>query len=123
MNDEAVVGEDERRRWIFDPIDGKTNFMHGVPMFAISIALEELGEITTSLVYAPIPDEMFWAEKGQGAYLNDQRLRVAARRQIGDALIGSGLLHSARQVNSIYLKEIREIASLCAGIRSSGSSA
>ena len=123
VNGEELVGEDDRRRWIFDPIDGKTNFMHGIPVFAISIALEESAEITAALVYAPIPDEMFWAEKGQGAYLNDQRLRVAARRKIGDALIGSGLPHSASQAHSNYLMEIQDIANQCAGVRRIGSSA
>jgi len=125
MTDNGIqaTGEDDRRCWIFDPIDGTANFMHGIPVFAISIALEESGEITAGLVYAPIPDEMFWAEKGQGAYLNDQRLRVAARRHIGDALIGTGLPQSTRRDNSRYLTEIRAIASQCAGIRRIGSSA
>ena len=118
-----TVGEDDRRRWIIDPIDGTTNFMHGIPMFAISVALEESGEITAGLVYAPIPDEMFWAEKGQGAFLNDKRLRVAARRQIGDALIGTGLPHSTRQDNPRYLVELLAIASQCAGIRRIGAAA
>src|SRR5438105_1365881 len=87
----ATPGTDDRHRWIVDPLDGTTNFLHGLPHFAISIALERDGEIVAGLIYDPIRDEMFWAEKGIGAYLNDRRLRVSARRQLGDALIGTGL--------------------------------
>jgi len=118
-----MVGKDGRRRWIIDPVDGTINFLHGIPMFAISIALEESGEITAGLVYAPIPDEMFWAEKGQGAYLNNRRLRVAARRQIGDAVIGTCIPHSGRSDNPSYPIEILAIADECAGIRGMGSAA
>ena len=66
-----IVGEDPTRRWVIDPIDGTTNFIHGIPHFAISIALEENGEITAGVIYEPINDQMFWAEKGAGAWLND----------------------------------------------------
>ncbi len=117
------VGEDERRRWIIDPIDGTTNFMHGIPIFAISIALEEMGEVTAGLVYAPVSDEMFWAEKGQGAYLNDRRLRVAGRRHMGEAVIGTGIPHLGRPENPSYGAEMAAIAAECAGIRRLGSAA
>ena len=120
---EDIVGEDEARRWIIDPIDGTTNFMHGIPMFAISIALEEMGEVTSALVYAPISDEMFWAEKGQGAFLNDRRLRVAARRHMGDTVIGTGIPHLGRPENPSYAAEMSAIAGECAGIRRMGSAA
>jgi myo-inositol-1(or 4)-monophosphatase len=86
----ATEGPDPHHRWIVDPLDGTTNFLHGIPHFAISIALERDGEIIAGLVYEPTRDEMFWAEKGIGAYLNDRRLRVSARRQLGEALIGTG---------------------------------
>ncbi|MDA1101186.1 MAG: inositol monophosphatase family protein [Proteobacteria bacterium] len=118
-----VVGEDETRRWIIDPIDGTTNFMHGIPMFSISIALEEAGEVTAGLVYAPVSDEMFWAEKGQGAYLNDRRLRVAARRHMGDAVIGTGIPHIGHPDASGYLAELGAVMAECAGIRRMGSAA
>src|SRR5215469_4435110 len=75
-------GTDPRHRWIVDPLDGTTNFLHGIPFFAISIALERDGEIVAGIVYEPIRDEMFAAEKGQGAFVNDRRLRVSARRQL-----------------------------------------
>lgn len=120
---EDVVGEDPTRRWIIDPIDGTANFMHGIPMFAISIALEEMGEVTAGLVYAPVPDEMFWAEKGQGAYLNDRRLRVAARRNMGDTIIGTGISHLGRKENPAYMAEMTSIAAECTGIRRMGSAA
>ena len=84
-------GTDPRHRWIVDPLDGTTNFLHGIPHFAISIGLERDGEIVAGVVYEPTRDEMFWAEKGIGAYLNDRRLRVSARRQLGEAVIGTGM--------------------------------
>src|SRR5947209_9730494 len=87
----AEPGSDPRHRWIVDPLDGTTNFLHGIPHFAISIALERDGEIVAGMVYEPTRDEMFWAEKGVGAYLNDRRLRVSGRRQLGEAVIGTGL--------------------------------
>ena len=120
---EEIVGEDKTRRWIIDPIDGTANFMHGIPMFSISIALEEAGEVTAGLVYAPIPDEMFWAEKGQGAFLNDRRLRVASRRHMGDAVIGTGIPHLGRPDNPGYLAELGAVMAECAGIRRMGSAA
>src|SRR6202140_939759 len=87
----AEEGNDPHHPWILDPLDGTTNFLHGIPHFAISIALERDGEIIAGLIYEPTRDEMFWAEKGMGAYLNDRRIRASARRQLGDALIGTGL--------------------------------
>ena len=80
-------GNDRTHRWIVDPIDGTMNFLHGIPHFAISIALERDGTIVAGLVYNPATDEMFTAERGKGAFLNDQRLRVAGRRRIGDAVV------------------------------------
>src|SRR5207237_7807585 len=87
----ATEGSDPHHRWIVDPLDGTTNFLHGIPHFAISIGLERDGEIVAGIVYEPTRDEMFWAEKGAGAYLNDRRLRVSARRQLGEALVGTGI--------------------------------
>src|SRR5438270_526344 len=85
------AGSDPHHRWIVDPLDGTTNFLHGIPHFAISIALERDAEIVAGVVYEPTRDEMFWAEQGAGAYLNDRRIRVSARRQLGEALIGTGI--------------------------------
>jgi len=115
-----IVGQDETRRWIIDPIDGTMNFMHGTPVFSISIALEEAGEVTAGLVYAPVSDEMFWAEKGQGAYLNDRRLRVATRRHMGDTVIGTGMPQMGSPDTTGYLAELGAVMAECAGIRCLG---
>ena len=94
-----IEGNPDKPRWIVDPLDGTTNFLHGVPHFSISIAVEEKKpgggtEITQGLVYQPLTDESFWAEKGRGAWLQDARLRVSARRDLADSLIGTGIPHS-----------------------------
>src|SRR3954447_23038060 len=86
----AAEGSDPHHRWIVDPLDGTTNFLHGVPHFSISIALERDGDIIAGVIYDPTRDEMYWAEKGAGAFLNDRRLRVSARRQLGESLIATG---------------------------------
>src|ERR1700752_4561530 len=83
-------GSDPRHRWIVDPLDGTTNFLHGIPHFAISIALEREGELVAGVIYDPLRDEMFYAEKGVGAFVNDRRLRVSARQSLSDAVISTG---------------------------------
>ena len=85
------LGEDTHRRWIIDPIDGTTNFVHGIAQFAISIAAEENGEITAGLIFDPISEELFWAERGQGAYLNDRRIRVSPRAKMAQSLFATGI--------------------------------
>src|ERR1700738_2514804 len=99
----AEAGADPRHRWIVDPLDGTTNFLHGIPHFSISIALERDGEIVAGVIYEPVRDEMFWAEKGAGAFLNDRRLRVSGRRQLSDALIGTGMPFAERGDAEAYL--------------------
>ena len=89
----VVEGADKSHVWYVDPLDGTTNFLHGMPLFAISIGLEREGHLVAGLVYNPANDDMFVAEKGQGAWLNNRRLRVAARRDMGEALIGCGVPH------------------------------
>jgi myo-inositol-1(or 4)-monophosphatase len=86
----AREGRDDQR-WIVDPLDGTTNFLHGLPHFAISLALERHGELVAGVVYDPIKDELFCAEKGAGAYLNDRRLRVSRRSELANSLIGTGI--------------------------------
>ncbi len=86
----TVEGKDKTHRFIIDPIDGTTNFLHGIPHFAISIALEREGQIVSALVYNPATDDMFVAEKGHGTYLNNKRLRVAARKTLSHTLLGTG---------------------------------
>ena len=87
-----ITGTDTSNRWIVDPLDGTFNFLHGLPHFAVSIALERDGTAICGVVFDPIKDELFWAERGQGAYLNDRRLRVSGRRKLEDAAIATGLL-------------------------------
>src|SRR5215813_9833334 len=81
----AVEGPDKTHRWIVDPLDGTTNFLHGVPLYAIAIALEREDELVAAVTYNPVHDELFTAEKGQGAFMNSRRLRVAARKTLGDS--------------------------------------
>jgi myo-inositol-1(or 4)-monophosphatase len=119
----AEPGSDTRHRWIVDPLDGTTNFLHGIPHFAISIALERDGEIVAGVVYEPIRDEMYWAEKGAGAYVNDRRLRVSARRQLGEALIGTGMPFGARAEDRAYGATLNAVMKATAGVRRIGAAA
>ena len=97
MEEQGIVeGTDKTHRWIIDPLDGTTNFLHGIPLFAISIALERDGELVAGLVYNPIMDEMFTAEKGTGAFLNDRRIRVAGREKLEDAVVVTGIPHRGK---------------------------
>jgi len=119
----ASEGSDPHHRWIVDPLDGTTNFLHGIPHFAISIALEHDGEIVAGLVYEPTRDEMFWAEKGVGAYLNDRRLRVSGRRHLADALIGTGIPFGGRSNHPQYLATLPPIMAATSGVRRLGAAA
>jgi myo-inositol-1(or 4)-monophosphatase len=119
----ATEGTDPHHRWIVDPLDGTTNFLHGIPHFAISIALERDGEIVAGIVYDPTRDEMFWAEKGIGAYLNDRRLRVSARRQLAEALIGTGIPFGGRGDQPTYLATLSRVAAATSGVRRLGAAA
>ena len=119
-----VAGDDRTHRWIVDPLDGTTNFLHGVPLFAISIGLEREGQLVAGIVYNPIADEMFTAEKGKGAYLNDRRrLRVAARKSLADALVTTGIPHLGRAGHARFLAEIPRVMREVAGVRRTGSAA
>ena len=125
MEERGIVeGADKSHRWIVDPLDGTTNFLHGIPMFCISIGLERDGQLVAGLVYNPISDEMFTAEKGKGAFLNDRRrLRVAARRDIGEAVVATGIPHRGRPNHPVFLREITSAMAEVAGIRRTGSAA
>jgi myo-inositol-1(or 4)-monophosphatase len=116
-------GSDPHHRWIIDPLDATTNFLHGIPFFAISIALERDGEIIAGLVYDPLRDEMFWAEKGAGAFVNDRRLRVSARRSLGDAVIGTGIPFREKGDHARYLATLAPVMAATAGVRRLGSAA
>lgn len=116
-------GENPRFRWIVDPLDGTTNFLHGVPHFAISIAVEDNGEIVAGLIYQPLTDESFWAEKGKGAWLHDRRLRVSARRDLSDALIATGIPYMGHGDLPEFQKIFNAVAPEVSGIRRFGSAA
>ncbi|MGK2923855.1 MAG: inositol monophosphatase family protein [Methyloceanibacter sp.] len=119
-----VKGADTTHRWIVDPLDGTTNFLHGIPIFSVSIALERDGELVAGLVYNPATDETFTAEKGKGAYINDRRrLRVAARSELAASVIGTGIPHAGRPNHELFLKELRAVMSASAGVRRMGSAA
>jgi len=116
-------GTDQNNRWIVDPLDGTTNFLHGIPHWAISIALERDGEIVAGLIYEPLRNEAFWAEKGMGAFVNDRRLRVSARRVIGDAVIGTGIPFRERGDHAAYLRTLGAVMAATSGVRRPGSAA
>ncbi len=119
----AEPGADPRHRFIVDPLDGTTNFLHGIPHFAISIALERDGEIVAGIVYEPIRDEMFWTEKGAGAFLNDHRLRVSARRNLADAVIGTGLASRQQSEVEAHGRALTAIFAATGGVRQAGAAA
>ena len=119
----AAAGDDDGNRWIVDPLDGTTNFLHGIPHFAISIAHERDGELVAGLVYEPILDQMFWAEKGIGAYLNDRRIRVSARSSLTQSLIATGLPFKGHDPEPRYLATLQAVLGEVAGVRRFGSAA
>jgi myo-inositol-1(or 4)-monophosphatase len=119
-----IKGDDATHRWIVDPLDGTTNFLHGIPLFAVSIGLERDGELVAGLVYNPATDETFTAEKGKGAYINDRRrLRVAARTELATSVICTGIPHTGRPGHDLFLKELRAVMAASAGVRRTGSAA
>jgi len=117
----TVTGTDPDHRFIIDPIDGTTNFMHSLPLFGISVALERKGEIVAAITYNPITDEMFTAEKGAGAFLNNKRLRVANRKDIHEALLCCGIPHRGREGHADNRAEIALLQAKAIGIRRLGS--
>jgi myo-inositol-1(or 4)-monophosphatase len=116
----VVEGPDKTHRWFIDPIDGTTNFIHGVPHFAISIGLEREGQLVAGLIYNPIRDEMFTAEKGQGAWLNDRRLRVSTRRELNVALVATGIPFLGRPGHDEFLTELPRVMAQVSGVRRFG---
>ena len=119
---------DGRNRWIVDPLDGTTNFLHGVPHFAISIALEREKEIIAGVIYQPISDELFWAEKGAGAFIDtpnarSRRLRVSGRKDPARALIGTGIPHIGKGDHPTYLAKLAAVTERTAGVRRWGAAA
>ena len=126
----TIEGDPAKPRWVVDPVDGTSNFLHGIPHFAISIAVQEprpggqgWGEISHGLVYQPITDESFWAERGRGAWLQDRRLRVSARRDLSEALVATGVPYKGHGDLDRFTRILNAIAPEVAGIRRFGSAA
>ena len=119
----ATAGSDSEHRWIIDPLDGTTNFLHGLPHFAISVALERAGELIAGVVYDPIKDEMFLAEKGGGAFLNDRRLRVSARKNLGESLLATGIPFRGHGGTEDFKRQLDFAMNETAGVRRLGAAA
>jgi myo-inositol-1(or 4)-monophosphatase len=118
----GFIGEEggTRHTWIVDPLDGTTNFLHGIPQFAVSIGLQREGTIIAGVIYNPANDELYIAERGKGAFLNDQRLRVAGRRKLNECVIACGLPHIGRGDHALSRDEMTEIQNRVAGLRRFG---
>jgi myo-inositol-1(or 4)-monophosphatase len=120
---QEIEGDDPTRRWIVDPLDGTTNFLHGLPHWAVSIALEHKGQIVAGVVYDPTKDEMFYAEKGGGAWLNESRLRVSGRHRMIESIFATGLPFAGRADLPQTLQDLARILPTCAGVRRFGAAA
>ncbi len=118
-----VAGADKSHRWIVDPLDGTTNFLHSIPIFGVSIGLERDGELVAGLIYNPIMDELYTAEKGKGAFMNDRRLRVANRRKLDDCVVGTGIPYHRSGGHDTFMEELARIMPKTAGIRRCGAAA
>lgn len=117
----SIEGTDKTHRWIVDPLDGTTNFLHAIPQFAINIALEREGAIVAAVTFNPISNDLFWAEKGKGAFLNnDTRLRVSGRRNMDEALLATGIPWIGHGQHGKFLKELHQVAQRVSGIRRMG---
>ena len=119
----AREGADKTHTWIVDPLDGTTNFLHGIPQFCISIGLEREGTVVAGVIYNPANEELFVAERGKGAFLNDQRIRVAARKRLADAVIACGLPHLGRPNIARGHRETAAVQGQVAGLRRFGAAA
>jgi myo-inositol-1(or 4)-monophosphatase len=120
----VVEGTDKTHTWIIDPLDGTTNFLHAIPHFAVNIALEREGMVVAAVTYNPIAQEMFWAERGKGAFVNqERRLRVAARRTLSESLLATGIPFAGKPGHAQFLKELHQMTPHVAGVRRFGSAA
>lgn len=115
-----IEGTDKTHTWIVDPLDGTTNFLHAIPHFAINIALEREGVVVAGVTYNPITNELFWAEKGKGCFVNDHRLRVAARQRLDEAVLATGIPFLGHGQHAKFLKELHQMTQRVAGVRRFG---
>jgi len=118
-----IEGSDKTHTWIVDPLDGTTNFLHAMPHFAINIALQRQGQIVAGVTYNPANAELFWTERGRGAYLNDRRLRVAARTRFEEAVFATGIPFMGHGQHGRFLKELHQISQRVSGVRRFGAAA
>jgi myo-inositol-1(or 4)-monophosphatase len=118
-----IEGKDKSHQWVVDPLDGTTNFLHSIPLFAISIALVKDGVAVAGVVFNPISDELYVAERGRGAFLNDRRLRVAARKELSDCVVCCGIPHRGRGDLARFRKELAAVQEHVAGVRRTGAAA
>ena len=118
-----VEGSDKTHTWIVDPLDGTTNYLHAIPHFAVNVALEREGQVVAAVTHNPVTNDTFWAERGKGAFNNDKRLRVSARRRFEDALLATGVPFKGKPGHARFLKELHQIAPQVAGVRRFGSAA
>lgn len=119
------AGSDPSHVWIVDPLDGTTNFLHGLPHFCVSIALARDNEVIAGVIFDPIKDEVFWTERGVGAFVNNRRLRVSGRRKLEEAILATGIpfkLHEPETLD-LFQEQLRPIMELTAGVRRYGSAA
>jgi myo-inositol-1(or 4)-monophosphatase len=124
MEESGVVeGSDKSHRWHIDPLDGTANFLHGIPHWAISLGLEREGVMVAGVIFDPIKDEMFVAERGKGAYMNNRRLRVSGRRESTLMLIGTGVPHIGKPGHPLFLKELGAVMTRFQNVRRLGSAA
>ena len=130
--DHAILGEESgalekgakaEYRWIIDPLDGTTNFIHGFPQYCVSIALEHKGVLTQAVVYDPGKNELFTASRGRGAFLDDRRIRVSKCIHLKDALVGTGFPFKELSRLDLYLRQLRTLMTSCAGVRRAGAAA
>lgn len=119
----AVAGSDISNRWIVDPLDGTLNFLHGLPHFAVSIALERDGELFAGVVYEPVSDQMFWAERGKGAHLNSRRIRVSGRDKLEESVFATGIPFKGRDGHEPFLGQLEQVMAVSAGVRRFGAAA
>ncbi len=115
-----IAGTNKDERWIVDPLNGTTNFLHGIPHFAISIAHELRGAIVAGVIYDPLRDETFWAQRGVGAFVNNRRLRVSARGELADAVLATGIPFADRPAKVEFLAQVKQAMDATAGIRQFG---
>jgi len=118
-----IEGTDKTHTWVVDPLDGTTNFLHAIPHFAINIALQREGAVVAAVTHNPVTNELFWAEKGKGAFVNDRRLRVAARTRLDESVLATGIPFLGHGQHAKFLKELHQVSQRVAGVRRFGSAA